>query len=69
LAFYIVDKESGFRDRLPFKKEIHIIDTDPTYVHDLFREAVSFLRRETPPVAHSPDCQYGKWLKKAKEFI
>jgi len=68
LAFYVVDKENGFVDRLPFKKEIHIIDTDPSYVQDLFAEAVNFLRNEAP-TSHSPDCQYGLWLKKARDFI
>ena len=69
LAFYIVDKENGFKDRLPFKKEIHIIDTDPSYVQGLFSEAVKLLRRDNPPASHSPDCKYGKWLDLAKDFI
>lgn len=67
LAFYIVDKENGFEDRLPFKKEIHIIDTDPSYVQKLFAEAVALLRRDAPP-SHGPDCQYGRWLKEALKF-
>lgn len=67
LAFYIVDKENGFEDRLPFKKEIHIIDTDPSYVQKLFAEAVALLRRDAPS-SHSPDCQYGRWLKEVLKF-
>ena len=67
LAFYIVDKENGFIDRLPFKKEIIIIDTDPSYVHRVFREAVEVLRKDAPS-SHSPDCQYGRWLKEASNF-
>jgi len=67
LAFYIVDKGNGFNDRLPFKKEIHEIDTDLLYVHNLFREAVEVLKRETPPV-HSQDCKYGQWLSQASGF-
>ncbi len=62
LAFYVVDKENGFDDKLPFKKEIQIIDTDPSYVQGVFAEAVNLLRKEAP-LAHSADCQYGKWLK------
>jgi len=62
LAFYIVDKENGFDGKLPFRKEIHMIDTDPSYVQKVFAEAVSVLRKDAP-VSHSPDCQYGKWLK------
>ncbi len=62
LAFYVVDKENGFDDRLPFKKEIQVIDTDPSYVPELFAEAVTFLRNDAPS-CHSPDCQYGRWLK------
>jgi len=62
LAFYIVDKENGFEGRLPFRKEIHMIDTDPTYVQGVFKEAVELLRKDAPP-AHNPDCQYGQWLR------
>lgn len=67
LAFYIVDKENGFADRLPFKKEIHMIDTDPSYVQGVFREAVECLRKETPP-PHNPECKFGKWQKEAANF-
>ncbi|MDI6602967.1 MAG: hypothetical protein QME57_02490 [Patescibacteria group bacterium] len=67
LAFYVVDKESGFIDRLPFKKEIHVIDTDPSYVQEIFEEAVGLLRKDIPPL-HSPDCQYGQWLKEVSKF-
>ena len=61
LAFYVVDKENGFEDKLPFKKEIQIIDTDPSYVQGVFSEAVGLLKGEAPKT-HDPDCQYGKWL-------
>ena len=67
LAFYIVDKENGFIDRLPFKKEIHMIDTDPTYVQETFKEAVELLRKDTPP-PHAPDCKFSQWLKEASKF-
>jgi len=63
LAFYIVDKENGFNDKLPFRKEIHEIDTNPSDVPELFKEAVLLLR-ETAPPPHSPDCKYGQWLKR-----
>ena len=67
LAFYIVDKKNGFNDRLPFRKEIKEIDTDPSDIPQLFREAVSLLRRVAPP-PHSQDCQYGQWLQKASNL-
>ena len=67
LAFYVVDKENGFIDRLPFKKEIHMINTDPSYVQGLFKEAVELLRKDGPP-AHSQDCKFGQWLNQAKQF-
>jgi len=67
LAFYVVDKENGFDDRLPFKKEIQVIDTDPSYVQGLFEEAVNLLRKEVP-ASHSADCQYGHWLKEVSDF-
>ena len=66
LAFYVVDKENGFNDKLPFKKEIQVIDTDPSYVQGLFEEAVALLRGLAPS-SHSTDCQYGRWFKEVKE--
>lgn len=62
LAFYIVDKNNGFDGKLPFRKEIHMIDTDPTYVHKLFKEATEYLRKDNHD-SHSPECQYGVWYK------
>lgn len=62
LAFYVVDKKNGFGDRLPFKKELHEIDTNPDDIPELFKEAVSLLRQSEPP-PHNADCQYGNWLK------
>jgi len=67
LAFYVVDKENGFNDRLPFKKEIITIDTDSSYVQGLFAEAVTFLRNDAPS-AHSQDCKYGQWFIQATNF-
>lgn len=67
LAFYVVDKENGFADRLPFKKEIHTIDTDPSYVQGIFKEAVELLRKDTPP-PHNQDCKFGQWLKDALNY-
>jgi RecB family exonuclease len=67
LAFYIVDKDNGFQDRLPFRKELHEIETDPSYVQGLFEEAIAVLRRETPP-PHSKDCKFNQWLKEAGSF-
>lgn len=67
LAFYIVDKESGFDDRLPFKKEIQEIETSPDDIPELFRDALDLLRKNTLPF-HSPDCQFGNWLEKVKNL-
>lgn len=67
LAFYVVDKQNGFADRLPFRKEIHVIDTDPAEVPQFFSDAVAVLRKETPPL-HSEECEYGRWLKQAGKF-
>ncbi len=67
LAFYIVDKSRGFIDRLPFRKEIVEIDTNPADVYEIFKDAVVCLRRGTPP-EHSSDCQFKKWLDGAKNF-
>jgi len=64
LAFYVVDKENSFEDKLPFRKEIHIIDTDPSYIQKVFKEAVEFLQKAAPK-EHSPECMFGKWLEKS----
>ena len=67
LAFYIVDKSRGFIDRLPFRKEIMEIETNPSDIYSIFKDAVSCLKEATPP-PHSSDCQFGNWLKSAKSF-
>ncbi len=68
LAFYIVDKDKGFIDRLPFRKEIYEIDTNPADVYEIFKDAVAVLKKDSPP-PHSQDCQFQKYLKGAKTFI
>lgn len=67
LAFYIVNKENGFIDRLPFRKELHTIDTNPDDVYDLFKEAVGVLRKNIMPPHHS-DCKFGEWFKKVSKI-
>jgi len=67
LAFYIVDKNKGFIDRLPFRKEIVEIDTNPSDIYEIFKDAVDCLRKDSPP-PHSSDCQYKKWLDGAEKF-
>ena len=68
LAFYIVDKSRGFIDRLPFRKEVVEIDTNPDDVYEIFKDAVAVLRQEKPP-KHSQDCQFKKFLDGAIKFI
>lgn len=68
LAFYVVDKRNGFGDRLPFKKELHEIETDPTDVEDIFRDALEVLKKDTPP-AHSQECKHNQWMKQALKFV
>ncbi len=67
LAFYIVNKENGFGDRLPFRKELHEINTDPLYIPGLFGEAVSLLKNVSPS-SHSPDCEFGHWFERVKKI-
>jgi len=67
LAFYIVDKSRGFIDRLPFRKEIMEIETNPSDIYSIFKDAVSCLKEATPP-PHSQDCPFGKWLRGARSF-
>ena len=68
LAFYIVDKSRGFIDRLPFRKQVVEIDTNPSDIYAIFNDAVKILKQPTPP-AHSADCPFKKWLDGAKTFI
>ena len=67
LAFYIVDKTNGFGDRLPFRKELHEIETNPDDIPELFQDAVAVLKQLKPPL-HSLDCPFNKWLSLAKNF-
>lgn len=67
LAFYVVDKTNGFNDRLPFKKELHTIDTNPDDVYPLFKEAVETLRKDTPP-PHNQDCKFIAWFNGEKPY-
>jgi len=67
LAFYVVDKANGFRDRLPFRKEIQEIETNPDDVPQIFKDAIEVLKRAEPP-PHSAECKYGKWLREASGF-
>ncbi len=67
LAFYVVEKGNGFGGRLPFREELHEIETNPSDVPQLFKEAVATLRRVVPP-PHSQDCQFGQWFREAANF-
>jgi hypothetical protein len=67
LAFYIVDKSRGFIDRLPFRKEIMEIGTNPSEVYEIFKDAVLVLKDSFPP-PHSRDCQFEKWMDGAKKY-
>jgi len=67
LAFYVIDKRRGFIDRLPFRKEILEIETSPDDIPGILKEAVAVLREPKPP-EHSRDCQFNKWMKKARAF-
>lgn len=67
LAFYIVDKSRGFIDRLPFRKEVVEINTNPSDIYSIFSDAVACLRAGTPP-PHSQDCPFKKWFDGALKF-
>jgi CRISPR/Cas system-associated exonuclease Cas4 (RecB family) len=68
LVFYVVDRSRGFIDRLPFRKEILEVETSPSDVYDIFKDAVDVLRLELPP-EHSEDCTFSKFLRGAKQFL
>ena len=66
-VFFQVDKTDGFRGRLPFRGQIRAVATDPTYIYDLFAEAVRLARSETPPPSHT-ECQYCTWAEHRGSF-
>ena len=68
LAFYIVDKDKGFIDRLPFRKEMHEIETNPSDIYEIFKDAVDVLKSDNVP-EHSKDCLFGKWIGAANKFM
>jgi len=67
LAFYVVDRENGFVDRLPFKKELKEVVTNSSRIPEIFEKAVLLLRRDEAPV-HSPDCKFGYWFDSIKKI-
>lgn len=67
LAFYIVDKENGFVDRLPFRKKVIEIDTNPSDIYEIFKDAVILLREEKVP-KHSEDCLFGQWIERVNSI-
>ena len=67
LAFYIVDKSKGFIDRLPFRKEMVEIETNPSDIYEIFKDAVLVLKNQAPP-SHSKECPFAKWFKGEKNF-
>ncbi len=67
LAFYIVDKDKGFIDRLPFRKEMHEIEVNPLDVYEIFKDAVILLKSGNIP-HHNQDCLFGKWLKESSMY-
>lgn len=66
-VFYQVEKNDGFKGRLPFRGEVREVNSDPSYVRDLFAEAVALARSDTPPKSHS-DCEYCLWAGRHKEL-
>ncbi len=67
LAFYVVDKSKGFIDRLPFRKQLVEIETNPQEVYEIFKDAVITLQNNTPP-KHSQDCQFANWMEGASSY-
>lgn len=67
IAFYFIDKSRGFIDRLPFRKEVMEIQTNPQDIYEIFKDAVALLEKEDAP-EHSADCEFKKWFDGEKEF-
>jgi hypothetical protein len=66
-AFYLVNKENGFVDRLPFRQELREVKTNSSRVFELFEKAVLLLRKDKPSF-HSKDCKFGQWFESIKQL-
>jgi len=44
------------------------IDTNPSDIYAIFKDAVAVLGESNPP-KHSSDCQFKKWLDGAGKFV
>lgn len=66
-VFFQVDKTDGFRGRLLFRGQIRDVDADPSYIHDLFVQAVSLARSDTAPPSNV-ECQYCTWANYQKKL-
>ncbi|MBI2670038.1 MAG: PD-(D/E)XK nuclease family protein [Candidatus Yanofskybacteria bacterium] len=66
-VFFQVDKTDGFRGRLPFRGEIREVTADPSYIYDIFADAVKLARSDVPPQSHS-ECQYCLWAENHKHI-
>ncbi len=66
-VFFQVDKTDGFNGRLPFRGQIRDVDADPSYIHDMFKQAVELARSDTPPLSHA-ECEYCIWAEHHKHI-
>ncbi|OGZ67744.1 MAG: hypothetical protein A3D35_03765 [Candidatus Staskawiczbacteria bacterium RIFCSPHIGHO2_02_FULL_34_9] len=68
LAFYVVDRDHGFVDRLPFRKKVVEIETNPSDVYEIFNDAVLLFKEDKVP-KHSEDCLFGQWIDKVNHIV
>ena len=66
-VFYQVDKNDGFKGRLPFRGEVREVVADPSYVRDLFSKAVALARSNIAPKSHT-ECEYCTWAEHHKSL-
>lgn len=66
-VFYIVEKSSGgFKNTLPFREELRIIDINPNWVQNTFVNAVQVARQDSPPESKD-DCRHCQFVEMASK--
>ncbi|MCD6568942.1 PD-(D/E)XK nuclease family protein [bacterium] len=56
-AFYKVDRDGGFSNKLTFLPELKEVEIDTSWVEEVFKKAVKSLWSENPPLP-SKNCEY-----------
>jgi len=67
-AFFMVVKDEGFRDRLPFRRTLVAVTPHPERVLDLFRQAVALALSSQMPEP-GKGCDLCRWFSEANPIL